>query len=590
MNSRMFTQRSLRRRRGRPLISVVLIVGVWFGEDALPVRLLVHAASQQVAPPASPGSNASVPRRVGITEESSITLADAIAQALRNNPDVAMTRIVVEKATDSIAVADGAFDPQFSLQSSFQRQETPVSSLIGGAASGKLTQQGLLLGPDFSGVLRSTGTRYQFGFTSRRQTTDNQFVTLNPQFPSALSLTVTQPLFRGRRVDEARRQLGLAKQNATLSDTQLRQQVMDLTLQTELAYWELFFAEQNLQVQLQGLALARDQVASNQRLAGQGLAAPIDVLEAETQVATFNQRVFSAQAALTRAENALKTFVVPDRRSPLWASALHAATPPTDDVVMASLEDALSAARANRLELRQAAIAADTQEAETRFFSDQRRPQIDLVGTYLSAGLAGRVIPAGPNPLSFGTQPLVDRINTLSGLQNLPPLAALSTGGSTISPALTGGYGRSLSNLAGMDFPTVEVGVRIALPFANRTADARHASSVAEGRRLRLRTDQLEIAVEADVRNAMQAVESARAGRDAARQASTLAELQYASEQRRFEAGTSTLFLVLQRQSAMIALRTQSARADADLSRSLAQLQHATGQILAANQITLSLP
>ena len=147
-------------------------------------------------------------------------------------------------------------------------------------------------------------------------------------------------------MDEARRQLDLARQNATLSDTQLRQQVMDLTLQTELAYWELFFAEQNLQVQLQGLELARDQVASNQRLTGQGLAAPIDVLEAETQVATFNQRVFSAQAALTRAENALKML---DRaRSTLAALGKRPASgddrrPPT--LVMASLEDALNAAQ-----------------------------------------------------------------------------------------------------------------------------------------------------------------------------------------------------------------------------------------------------
>jgi HAE1 family hydrophobic/amphiphilic exporter-1 len=315
------------------------------------------------------------------------------------------------------------------------------------------------------------------------------------------------------------------------------------------------------------------------------------VLEAETQVATFNQRVFGAQAALTRAENALKTLIVPDRRAPLWTSALHVTTPPTRETAVASLDEAVNVARTNRPELIQAAIAADTQEAETRFFSDQRKPQIDLVGTYLSAGLAGRLIPTGPNPLSFGTQPLIDRINALSGLEGLPPLAAFSFGGgSVISPTLTGGLGRSLSNLAGLDFPTVEVGLRIAWPFGNRQADARYASAVAERRRLRLQTEQLEIAVEADVRNAMQAVESARATRDAALQARTLAEQQYASEQRRFEAGTSTVFLVLQRQTAMIATRTQYARAEADLSRSVAQLHHATGQILAANAVVLGEP
>jgi len=361
---------------------------------------------------------------------------------------------------------------------------------------------------------------------------------------------------------------------------------MELTLQTELAFWELFFAEQNLQVQLQGRDLARDQVASNERLAGQGLAAPIDVLEAETQVATFNQRIFTAQAALTRAENALKMLIVRDRTAPLWTSALQTATPPADGSSV-SLESALASARSNRPELTQAAIAAKTQDSETQFLSDQRRPQIDLVGTYLSAGLAGRLIQNGSNPLSFGTQPLVDRINALSGLQGLPPLASLTGGGGGAPAALTGGFGRSLSNLAGMDFPTVEVGVRIALPFSNRTADARFASSVAEGRRLKLQTDRLEIAIEADVRNALQAVESARAARAAALQARTLAEDQYASEQRRFEAGTSTVFLVLQRQTAMIATRTQYARAEADLSRASAQLNYATGEILSANHISL---
>jgi HAE1 family hydrophobic/amphiphilic exporter-1 len=527
-------------------------------------------------------------QRVGVSRETSLTLDDAVAQALMNNPDASIARIAVEQATAGVAAANGAFDTQFGFQSSFQHQQVPVSSLIGGAASGKLTQQGLALGPEFRGMLRDTGTRYELGFTSRRQTTDNQFVTLNPQFPTELRVTVTQPLFRGRRVDEPRRQLDVAKQNVSLSDAQFRQQLMDLALQTELAYWELAFAEENLQVQLQGLELAREQVASNQRLVNQGIAAPIDVLEAETQVATFNQRVFSAQAALTRVENGLKTLILPDSRAPLWGSALHAVTRPTSEPPQGSLEQAVASAKANRPELARAAVATATQDIETRFFAEQRRPQIDLVGTYASAGVAGRLIQGGTNPLSFGTEALIERINTLSGLQGLAPLGSFGSGGaSTVAPALTGGIGQSLSNLAGLDFSTIEIGVRIGLPLGNRTAQARYASALAEGRRLRLQTTQLEMAIEADVRNALQAVESARAGREAALQARSLAEQQYASEQRRFDAGTSTVFLVLQRQTAMIATRTQYARAEADLRRSVAELQHATGETLAVHQISV---
>jgi outer membrane protein TolC len=152
---------------------------------------------------------------------------------------------------------------------------------------------------------------------------------------------------------------------------------------------------------------------------------------------------------------------------------------------------------------------------------------------------------------------------------------------------LTGGLGQSLNNLLAQDFPTFEVGFRIGLPFFDRTAQANLATSIVEGRRLRLQRQQLEEAIEADVRNALQAVVSLRASVAAAEEARNLAEQQYASEQRRFEAGTSTVFLVLQRQTALIGARSQQARAQADLQKSLAVLRRVTGRTLDAHRITV---
>jgi len=531
-----------------------------------------------------------LPPRVGIVGESFLALEDAVAQALTNNPDIAVSRATVEQAVNEIAAARGAFDPQLTTRLSFQRQVTPVSSLIGGSASGSLTQQGFAFGPALQGMLPAFGTRYQVAFNSRRQTTDNQFVTLNPQFPSELSLSVTQPLIRGRRIDNDRRQLTLAKQNQAMSDEQFRQAVMDLALQTELAYWNLFFAEQNLAIQLEGLQLARSQVASNQRLVDRGSAAPIDVMEAETHAATLQQNAITAQAAVTRTENALKTLILPDRSSPLWSTALRPTTMSTVEPPVESLDAAIRQAFANRPELKQAHIAASTSQAETAFFDEERRPQIDLVASYLSSGLAGRLKPAGPNPLSFGTQPLIERLNTLSALQGLPALSPSIGATPSVPDALTGGWGQSLSTLAGLNFPAVEVGVQISLPFRNHRADARFASSVVESRRRRSQMQRLEQEVEAEVRDALQGVVSARAGLSAAQQARTAAEDLYASEQRKFDAGTSTVFLVLQRQAGMITARTQHARSETELRRAHAEMQRATGEILAAHRIVLPSP
>jgi outer membrane protein TolC len=526
-----------------------------------------------------------LPTRIGVFGERELSLADALAAVLENNVDIAVSRTGTEQATYAVAGARGAFDTRLSFQSSFVRQVVPVSSIIGGGASGRLTQQDLLVGPRLEGFLPSLGTNYQLSFTSRRQATDNTFTTLNPQFPTALVLSITQPLLRGRRIDSARRQIEITRKNEELSEAQFQQRVMDVTLQAEQAYWDLVFARQNLQVQRDGLALASQQVDSNIRLVDQGVGAPIDVVEARTQLALARQNAYAAQTLLTRAENALKLLMAGDRSSPFWPVALLPSTTRREAGADPSLEDAVGRALARRPELTQTAIVNATNEANTRFFRDQTRPQVDLVGTYTSSGLAGRTINLGPNPLTAGFQPLVERLNSLSGLQGLPPIDSLGGSDSSIPSLLVGGVGQSLSNLARQDFPTMEVGLRLSLPFRNRTAQANLAGSLIEGRRIQLQRRQIEDAIEADVRNALQAVSSARASLEAATEGSRLAGEQYASEQRKFEAGTSTVFLVLQRQNSLIATRSQQARAESDLNKSLAVLSRATGEILRAHRI-----
>jgi HAE1 family hydrophobic/amphiphilic exporter-1 len=211
-----------------------------------------------------------------------------------------------------------------------------------------------------------------------------------------------------------------------------------------------------------------------------------------------------------------------------------------------------------------------------------------VVGAYTSTGLAGRFADRGANPFTGGFDPLISRINALSASQGLAPLPSFSVGGSSQVPSLLlGGYGQSLSTLLGQDFPTVQVGVQIGLPFRNDAAEANLAAAIADGRRVRLERQRLEETIEADVRNAIQAVASGQARLEAAVNARQLSAEQYASEQRRFEAGTSTLFLVLQRQSAVIATRAQAAQAETDFNKAIAALHRATGRTLEVHNVSV---
>ncbi len=528
------------------------------------------------------------PPRIGVLGETSLSLPDVISFALANNKDIENSRIDQVIAHFSLTAARGAYDPRVGANTLYERAVTPVSSVIGGGPNGQLLQRQYVLTPALNGLIPATGGSYEVTLGSQRVYTNNTFVTLNPQYPTHLTFSLRQPLWRGLRFDANRQRTEIARKNLNLTDAQFRQIVTDVATEAEKAYWDLVLARRNLEVQIEAASAAQRQVESNRRMADRGILAPIDVVEAETQLATFQRSVFNAQATLTQAENRLKVLILPDRSSPVWPSALVPTTPINVQPPLLPLADAVNEALENRPELAQVKIASEINRINLRYSRELTKPQIDVVASYTSAGLAGSVLPAQPNPFTGGLDAFVQRINALSLAQGLTPLPAISIGsGGGVTPLLVGGYGQSLSTLAGWNFPTVQAGLQISIPLRNRTAEANVSAASAEIRRSNNRRLQMEQQIEGDVRSAMQQVESAKNGLEAAQSARHSAQEQYASEQRKFQAGTSTVFLVLQRQTAMIASQTAELQAQRDLGKSIADLERATGQTLTVHSILI---
>jgi HAE1 family hydrophobic/amphiphilic exporter-1 len=527
--------------------------------------------------------------RVGVDmmEQAALSLNDAIALALQNNNDIDASRIDVQVAEFNLTAARGVYDPVFSSESYYESRTTPTSSTIAGGLNGSVTQKDVTGAVRFGGFSPYAGGSYQLDFSSTRLQTNNQNVTLNPQYPAALTFTYAQPLLRGLRFDQNRRQIEIARKNLSLTDAQFRQRAIETITQVEQAYWDLVFALRNLQVQIDAVKQARTQVESNQRLVAQGVIAPIDIVAANTQVTTFEQNVYSAQEAVTRAENTLKTLILPDRNAPLWSKPLTPITPVSLEPPRVPLEQATAAALRSRPELSQLQTSAEINQIDTRFFRDQTRRQLDLVGTYTSAGLAGsQVEPSGNTNTSANTL-LRNRVNELSTIAGLEPLPTTGTTGGTVNENLVGGLPKSLSNLAQQDYPTYRVGVRVEWPLRNRTAQANYGRTLAEGRRIQNQRAQQEQLIEADVRNAVQALRSAEARLSSAAATRGSAELQYESEQRQFRAGTTTIFLVLQRQNELLAARGRELQAQTDLNKAIAEFQRATGNTLEANNVAV---
>ena len=247
------------------------------------------------------------------------------------------------------------------------------------------------------------------------------------------------------------------------------------------------------------------------------------------------------------------------------------------------LEIAVTEALKNRPEITQLQVNQEINQIDRRFFRDQTKPQIDLIGTYTAAGLAGAATP----PRASTPSALTTRVNELSEIAGLEPLPTTTTT-TTVPPNLQGGYFTSLGNLFAQDYPTYRIGVRIGIPFGNTVAKANLGRTLVEGERIQNQLAQAEQVIQGEVRNAMQALRSSEARLAAAVATRTSAEQLFESEQRRFQAGTTTFFLVQQRQIELVTARGRELQAQTDLNRAISEFQRATGLTLSANNVSVS--
>ncbi|HEX3232435.1 MAG TPA: TolC family protein [Pyrinomonadaceae bacterium] len=523
--------------------------------------------------------------RIGVNQadQQPLTLRETITLALRNNKDIEIARDTVKMAEFDLLTARGSYDPRFSAQSYFEKIKTPATNVLSGAA--KVITDDLTATARLEGLAPKGGGSYHVDFSSIRATSNSTFNVLNPSYPTALTFSYIQPLVRGRRFDLPRRQIEVAKKNLSLTDAQFRQRAIEVINSVQRSYWDLVFALRNLQIQRDSLSDSRQQLEHNKRMVAEGTLAPIDEVAAENQVATFEQAEFAALEDVNRAENNLKNMIAENQEAKIWSLSLI----PTDQADLTlpqvSLPDAMNAAKQNRQELKQSDLAREINLLDQKLYRDLSKPEIDLVGSYGVVGNAGSQVTT-PNPLTASNDAQRARVNELSVLAGLQPLPAPPT--ATIPSNLFGAYGQSLANLGSNQYNNFRVGVAISLPLHNRTAEGQLGHSLVEGKRIQTQREQLEQLIQVEVRNALQSLSTSEARLRSAAIARSTAEQQYESEKRKLDAGQSTVFLVLERQTALAVARGNELRAQTDLNKAIAELQRATGNSLTANNVTVT--
>ena len=543
--------------------------------------------------------------RLGVTGDNTLPLSlnDAVKRALQNNSEIEVARDDVRFAETQLRSLEGIFDPIFSITPQIDRRITPVQNIFAGAGtSGQVSNTTFSLGPAVNKQFSIGGGNYQLSFSNDRTTTNATNSTLNPFFSSNLALSFTQPLLRNRSIDNNRRQIRIQKKRLEQSDADFRLRTIDVISRVQQAYWELVFALRDQQNQLENLNLSRENLRNVEAQISAGAKAPLERAEVQTELANRESALLLAVQNVSIAENNLKQLMLKDSLTPEWSAQLTPTDTPAFSTDPVNLTEALKEARDNRPELRRLRLDNDINRIDIQFFKNQTKPQIDLVTTLATTGLAGTanltsVAPGTLVPLISG-DPDSEAIAFLLGqIQDVQRRAGFPVATPPLIPTpdlapsdLVGGYGKALSNLFSLNTYNVIVGVSIQIPFKNKTAEANLAGARIQSERLQASTRSQDQIIEVDVRNSAQSVETSRLRVLSAREARANAELQLEGEQRLYQVGRSTTFLLFQRQNALTNARNSELRAETDYNKALADLQRATSSTLRANNVVVDSP
>lgn len=543
--------------------------------------------------------------RVGIsgTDMVSLSLNDAIRRTLENNNSIEIARGDVRLAEQTLYALEGVYDPVFTYSPQINNSVRPVVNIFGGAGTA-----GTVATTDFNNDASVNkqfgrgGGNFTYFFNNTRETTSATNNSLNPIYSSAQGLQFTQPLWRDRSIDRNRQQIRIQRKRLEESDADFRRMTIDVIQQVQRAYWDLVFAMRNEQNQVANVKLAQENFRRTEASVAAGASAPLQRAEVETELSTRESSLLVANQQVTIAENVLKQLMLKDPLAPEWSKALIPTDQPSFDETPVVLETALKEARDNRPELRRLKLESDVSDINLKFFRNQTKPRIDFVGTVQTNGLAGTpntsIIDTTPQPL-IGTNVdtsasafLLARLNEARVAAGLAPAVSpiITPTSGSIPSSFVGGYGQTLQNLFNFKTRQVVVGVTIQLPFKNSTAKANLASAQIQAQQLAAQTRSQDQSIEVEVRDSVQAVETARRRVLAARQALASAEQQLAGERRLYQVGRSTTFLLFQRENALVNAQNQELQAETDYNKALADLQRATSSTLRSNNVFIDSP
>jgi outer membrane protein TolC len=411
-----------------------------------------------------------------------------------------------------------------------------------------------------------TGTSASLGMTNSNTFQNSYNLLFNPATQIALDLQINQHLLQGFGFAVNNRFIRIAKNNLKVADLVFRQQVMATVTNVIGLYWGLVSYNSAVDVAKQALTLAQKLYNDNRKQVEIGTLAPIEIVRAESEVASREQDLTTAETNVLQQETVLKNAL--SRTGIASPSLAEVRIVPTDRITIPAnepvqpIQDLTADALQRRPELAESRLQIDNSKISLQGAKNGLLPTLDGFVDLRNHGLAGQA-------------------NTIAA-----PGGSGFTGGGG-DPFFIGGYGSAISQIFGRNFPDYAVGLQLNIPLRNRTAQADYATAQLTLRQNEIQYQRQVNGVRVDVQNALIAARQARARYSAAEKNRVLAEQTLDAEQKKYALGASTVFLVIQAQRDLATAQGNVVSALANYALAKVQLEYSTGAVLEQYNVSI---
>lgn len=466
-----------------------------------------------------------------------INLRNAVEQALSNNLNMQLRREDVNSAEGATLAAEGIFDILIEGEASVQSEElTPIA--IGSAEREDISQwsaeasklfttgTSLVLGWNNSRYKSDGGSLIFPGFNTGTESFDTDTFLINPSYNTGLTLGLRQPLLRGFGQDIQTAALRSTQKQLEAAAYQVNNEAANLAAEVKIAYWNLVFAWQDIEVQKLALTLAQKLLDETKAKINAGRLAEVEIYQPQSEVARREEQLISAERAIGTAEDELKLLLNSDR----WPTTFQPTDLPATEPVQLDLAAIENNALKSRPDIKAADLLAEAAKLDTKRAKDDILPDLALIG---GVGLAGT----------------------------------------------SDTYGDSIENSLRDPDNLWQVGVSFSMPLQNRIAQGNYRQAKAGYNRAITNAELLRQQIRRAVRTTVRDVQLAIKALEATQKTSLAMLKSLEAEQAKFASGRSTTLDVLTAQEAYSQALSQQNRTKINYASTLAELDRIQGLI-----------